>query len=379
MRQSGQDYLLCAFAVSLMTALIGFTAIFGSTAVGSVDAETISPAQAEQGYEPAESAPPIVPQHVFSIISGQVSEEDGTVDTRGTALREQRVLVVFVGERGQTVTHLIGVSDGRFDEENLSLGSISQGRVSGQVIATGRDGEVGDGVPLVDENDEADLTDLASYIGTLSGTGDQVRSQIRAETVDDDGSDDEMITEIFRVTDSRTSIESVYNFENTTSNATEIAVSAPIVVTGQTNRQPADNLIIIKLLSPENETVRSAVVNQWQSNGQWSTTVNITTLDPRTYTLRADDGADTDEVAVEFIQRGSPSTEGADQSSETPAETTTLPTESIITGLERNVSSTNQAATESSVETAQRVTGFDSPVAAIALLTTTLLALRIEI
>jgi hypothetical protein len=125
--------------------------------------------------------------------------------------------------------------------------------------------------------------------------------------------------------------------------------------------------------------VRSAVVNQWQSNGQWSTTVNITTLDPRTYTLRADDGADTDEVAVEFIQRGSPSTEGADQSSETPAETTTLPTESIITGLERNVSSTNQAATESSVETAQRVTGFDSPVAAIALLTTTLLALRIEI
>ncbi|ERH00226.1 MAG: hypothetical protein J07HQX50_01386 [Haloquadratum sp. J07HQX50] len=379
MRQPGQDYLLCALAVGLMAALIGLIAIFGSTAMGSVDAETMSPAQAEPGYEPAESAPPIIPQHVFSIISGQVAEEDGTVDTRGTALGEQRVLVVFVGERGQTVTHLIGVSDGRFDEENLPLGSISQGRVSGHVIATGRDGEVGDGVPLVDENDEADLTDLASYIGTLSGTGDQVRSQIRAETVDDDGSDDQMITETFRVTDSRTSIESVYNFENTTSNATEIAVSAPIVVTGQTNRQPADNLIIVEVLSPENETVQSAVVNQWRSNGQWSTTVNITTLDPGTYTLRADDGADTDEVAVEFIHKRSASTEGAGQSSETPAETTTLPTERTATGLERNASSTSQATTESSVETAQRVPGFDFPIAVVALLTTILLALRIEI
>jgi major cell surface glycoprotein (TIGR04216 family) len=238
----------------------------------------------------------------FATINGQIAQEDGEIDVEGVAAGEDDVLIAFVDQRGNTVTQTTSVSDDTYDEEDINLGGLSQGTVSGHVIALGRDGDVGDGSDLPDQNSNS-LSALETYIDEdVSGSGDQVRSRILSNTVDADGSDDLIVSQTFRINDATLGINDVYPEQAQAEGVNPVATGETLVVAGNTNRQSDNAAITIEMLTQEDNSVASTDTDEWGSDGQWSASIDTSDLETGTYIIEADDGDSTDRVEVEIVE-----------------------------------------------------------------------------
>ena len=295
----------------------------------------------------------------FTTYNGQIAVEDNAVDVQGSAVgkSQQGVAVVFVGSRGGTSTHEISVdSDGSFSEDDLSLSSpddISEGTVSAHIISSGRDNVFGDNaasnVNDLFEDSDTNVGDFA--VNNLSGTADQVNSKIVANTVDDTGSDDLIITETFRKADGLTTLESV---------TSPVETNGTIEVEGQTNNQPDDNTIVVELLNEDDEVFASTSTDQWGTDGVYSLELELEDVEPGEYTVEADDGDNTDRVPVEVVE----------QVQETP-EPTPEPT-----ATEEPTPTATPEPTATPTSTPTGTPGFGIVVALIALVAAALLAVR---
>ena len=238
----------------------------------------------------------------FATINGQIAQDDGEIDVEGVAAGEDDVLIAFVDQRGNTVTQTTSVSDDTYDEEDINLGGLAQGTVSGHVIALGRDGDVGDGSDLPDQNSNS-LSALETYIDEdVSGSGDQVRSRILSNTVDADGSDDLIVSQTFRINDATLGINDVYPEQAQAEGVNPVATGETLVVAGNTNRQSDNAAITIEMLTQEDNSVASTDTDEWGSDGQWSASIDTSDLETGTYIIEADDGDSTDRVEVEIVE-----------------------------------------------------------------------------
>lgn len=262
---------------------------------------------------------PVVPADSTLIldINDQVATEDGTVTVRGIARGPNQVLVFFVDRRGGYASTILRVDDNdEFESDDVPLVTLrgepmTEGIVVAGVFAAGRDGVVGDGeisgfaradLETFDESNRQQI--LARLTGRLTGPGltqQQVLEILFAESVGEEGSDDLLVEDVFFLTDGRTTIETV------TSTSAENATTAPsispgdtMVVQGLTNRKPGDTTIFVEVVDgPSASLFEFASTDDWETDGMWSVSVQVPAdIEEGTYTIRVDDGDDTDRVQV---------------------------------------------------------------------------------
>ena len=309
-----------------------------------------------------------------SLVDGQISEDDGDVTVTGSAPGSEDVLFIAVGPRGNVFTQQIGVdSDQTFDEEDIALNGISKGAVSLHVYSLSRDDRVGDG-DLPGQN--ADLTGFESFVDsdleTQGLTGDQVRSSIIAETIEDSATDDQLVNQNARLVDTQSRIVNVYQSGNQASGLNPVAAGETLVLEGQTNLQPDDNTITVEL-GTEDVSVGLAATEEWGQDGQF--TVEIDTIDAATgtYTLEIDDGQNSVTEDVELVEEVSTATP-----TPTEADDTATATDSPTPTATASPTTTAASATEtgSPTPTEGGGPGFGAVVALVALLAAALLATR---
>ena len=237
----------------------------------------------------------------FGTINGQIADDvDDDIDVTGSAAGQDELVIAFVGQRGDTVTTTTSVdSDDTFEEEDVPLGALSQGSVTGHVISPGRDGQYGNGDIGSDAQSVANAID---GFGSGSSTGDQIRSQILENTVDDTGSDDLIVSTSFRLNDPTLSINNVYPEAAEASGVNPVATGETLVIEGDTNRQADNAAITFEMLTQEDQGVASTSVDEWENDGQFSATIDTSDLETGTYVLEADDGESTDRVNVEIVE-----------------------------------------------------------------------------
>jgi major cell surface glycoprotein (TIGR04216 family) len=269
---------------------------------------------------------------------GEIAVEDSLIDVQGEARGQDVVVVTFVSANGNAVAYAISVeSNGTFHGDDIFF-ELEQGPVSAHIISPGIDGVYGDNnytrsVELADAI-ERDLTPDAT-------TGEQLRSQINSTTIEASGSDDQMVSDAFQLTDGYATISKVYPESGTSSDTDVISPGESLVVEGVTNRRPDDNDINIDVLNesggevtipeagsstysynyslPENDnyTTGTAVgAGQWETDGEWQVTLNTSSLEPGTYTIESDDGDNTDQTEIQISDDSS----GSDPAPEDPTQ-----------------------------------------------------------
>ncbi|EMA07285.1 cell surface glycoprotein [Haloarcula marismortui ATCC 33800] len=307
----------------------------------------------------------------FTTYNGQIASDDGQIDVDGQAPGKDNVIVAFVDSRGNAAAQVVSVDDDdSFSEEDIDITSLSEGTVTAHILSSGRDGEYGD---TGTSSDSAFVNTIETGYAGGSSTGDQVREQILANTVDDTASDDLIVNEQFRLTDGLTTIESA---------SSPVEANGTLEVQGNTNRVPDDNTITVEILNSEDESVTVESTDEWGSDGQWSINVDLSDVDiePGNYTVEADDGDNTDRTSVTVVEAGSleeeqPDTETPEPDTETPEPDTETPepdteTPEPDTETPEPDTETEEATTEASGP------GFTAAIALIALVAAALLAVR---
>ncbi|WP_049900037.1 HVO_2072 family ArtA-dependent S-layer glycoprotein [Natrinema sp. J7-1] len=257
----------------------------------------------------------------FTTIDGQISENvDGDIDVSGTASGQNEVVLAFVDERGNTVatTTTVDSDDNTFEEEDFSLGDLSQGTVSAHVISSGRDDQYGDDELTISGDDtEYALNEWITQLGESSLSGDQIRDRITAQTVDEPASDDAMVTDSFRYTDASTTIDSIYPKGAEADGVNPVAVDGTIVVEGSTNLQPDENTITVEVKDKNDETKEVESTDKWGTNGNWTLEVPTENIeDVGSYTVESDDGETTDRAEIEVVEEINDSDENKGNSDE---------------------------------------------------------------
>jgi major cell surface glycoprotein (TIGR04216 family) len=307
-----------------------------------------------------------------SLVRGQIAEEDGTVDVNGTAAGADEVVFIAVGERGSVVSETLDVEeDGTIDAEGVSVAGVTEGDVTLYVYSTGRDGRVGDGD--LPGSYQATTDGLQSWLtGSLdeqSLTGDQVRSAIRAETTGATASDDLVESEEVRLTNAQTRITDVYPSDSAATGINPVAAGDTMIVEGETNLQPEDNVITIELGDQET-TVELTSTELWGQDGVWVVEIDTDDAAVGTYTLSAEDGSNTDTVDVEIVEELSTPTPTPTEETPTPSPTPTdTPTPSPTP-------TDSPTPTASPTPTSGGGPGFGAVVAIVALLAAALVAIR---
>jgi major cell surface glycoprotein (TIGR04216 family) len=309
-----------------------------------------------------------------SLIDGQIAEEDGDVDVNGTAPGSTEVLFIAVGPRGQVETQSITVdSDQTFDEEDVPVG-LSRGAISLHVYSVGRDGRAGDGdVPGQDGSDISAFADFVEGLNEDSLTGDQVRSSILSESVDDTASDDSIVNQNARLVDAQSSITNVYQSGNQAEGINPVAAGETMVVEGQTNLQPDDNTITLEL-SSEDTSVALGSTDQWNRNGEFSIELDTEDAATGTYTLELDDGENTVTEEVELVETLETPTPTPTEETETETPTETESPTATPTATPGDGTPAASPGTETPTEGGGP--GFGAVVALVALLAAALLAVR---
>ncbi|MGB9964088.1 HVO_2072 family ArtA-dependent S-layer glycoprotein [Halobacterium hubeiense] len=307
----------------------------------------------------------------FQTYNGQVAIEDGEVAVEGTAPGKDNLVVAFVDERGQAIAHTISVdNDGTFDNDGLSLGDLNEGTVSAHILSSGRDGTFGE--ENAGPDTEGDLVDYiegdetAGIDGWASGSssGEQVREQILANTVDDTASDDLIVTQEIRLASALTTIQSVDGVE----------AGGTLTVEGQTNRQPDDNTITVELLDEDGDSVTLTSTEEWGTNGQWSVEMSLANVEPGEYTVESDDGETTDRQDIEIVEEVEETTQQPTTQEPTTQEPTT--TEESTTAAPTTTEESAGTTEDTGGESGSGIPGFGMGIALIAVLGAALLALR---
>ncbi|WP_353635069.1 HVO_2072 family ArtA-dependent S-layer glycoprotein [Halobacterium sp. NMX12-1] len=300
----------------------------------------------------------------FATYNGQVASEDESVDVSGTAPGKNELTVAFVDSRGNVNAQDISVdNDGTFDAEDLTLDNMSEGgTVSAHIISSGRDDTFGEG-DVADDADEF-ASEIIGY-GSGASSGEQVREQILANSVDDTASDDLIVTEEFRYVSGLTTIESVSGVE----------AGGTLTVEGVTNRMPDDNTITVELLDSEGDSVMVTSTDNWDTNGQWSVDMDLADVEPGEYTVESDDGDSTDRQDIEIVEEVEETTQEPTTTEEpTTQEPTT--TEESTTAAPTTTEESAGTTEDTSGESGSGIPGFGMGIALVAVLGAALLALR---
>jgi PGF-CTERM protein len=139
------------------------------------------------------------------------------------------------------------------------------------------------------------------------------------------------------------------------------------------------------MLDQQDESVTITSTDEWGSNGEWSTTIDLsdTDIEPGNYTVESDDGDNTDRTTVQVVEAGSleeeppetetpePATEAPDTETETETEAPDTETEAPDTETEMDTEMTTEEET-----TGENGPGFTAAIALIALIAAALLAVR---
>ncbi|MFC7044399.1 HVO_2072 family ArtA-dependent S-layer glycoprotein [Halobacteriaceae archaeon GCM10025711] len=323
-----------------------------------------------------------------SVINGQVSTDDGTVDVEGTATGQDNVLVAFVDKRGAVATERVSVDDdSTFEQDDIVLedkdgNDLSEGSIEAVVLSLGRDDVAGDGeLPGQDNNDVNALESYVSGLTDDSLTQAQVLDRIKSETVDDTASDDLIVEDSFRYSDGSLSIETVVPEEYSSEMGVyDIEVGETMVVKGRTNAQPDDNTITVEVTDgPSADSLDLADTDSWGQNGTWSVKIPVSSdVEPGTYTIEADDGDNTDIIQFEIVGEGERGAIG--QPETTTKEPTTTTKEPTTTTKEPTTKSTTKSTTtEPTTTDSDGQPGFGVALALVAVLGAALLALRTRI
>jgi len=326
----------------------------------------------------------------FITYNGQIAEEDDIIDVNGTAAGQDNVVVAFVDDRGNTQAYDVNVdNEDAFDEDDLTV-DLNQGTVSAHVISNGRDGNIGDGdLPSIDgQSFQNNIGGLTNYIQALGGqgqlSGDQVRDRILTETVEDDASDDIIVSQTFRLTDGTVSIDAVYPEGSEASGINPVAAGDTMVVDGTTNRKADDNSVVVDVLDENGNSLASSSTDMWDSDGVYTVSIDTSDLETGSYTVEADTGDNTDRTTVEVVESVEEDTEEEEtEEEETTEEETTEEetTEEETTEEETTEEETTEEETTEEESTEEESTddstpGFGALVALVALVAAALLATR---
>lgn len=371
-----------------------------SLAVGGAggEAPTVQPHQTDDAtaHVPQTGSPVGVAPGLFQDIAGQVATEDGEVTVRGRATGVDDVLVTLIDERGQLVSELVSVDEDDSFEEDIALVTprgreLSEGTIVATVFHTGRDGIVGDGeirgfrradLAALDESVRQQIQQQLPNASVSSKSRAQVLELFYDESVNDTGSDDNVLVDAFTYTDGQTTIESVFpRLRTNRSNALNVTVvlqpgadeagnrtatveleprvridavgirrvpvGETMVVGGLTNRKPEDNTIFVEVVEgPSAEAFELAQTDTWETDGVWTVELDTTGIEPGTYVIEADDGDSSDQVEVEIVPRRNRTTQNAtvtttettnatsEPTTETPTTETTTQSATAATGTE---------------------------------------------
>ena len=320
----------------------------------------------------------------FVTYDGQIASEDSIIDVNGTAAGQDNVVVAFVDDRGNTLAYSVSVDDDdTFDEEDLGVG-LNQGSVSAHVISNGRDGNIGDGDLPDNDNSIGGLVQFIEDLGDNNQlSGDQVRDRIVTETVEDDASDDLIVTQTFRLNDGTVSLDAVYPEGSEASGINPVAAGDTMVVEGTTNRKADDNSIVIDILDEDGNSLATESTEMWGADGMYTVNVDTSDLETGTYTIEADTGDNTDRETVEIVESIEEDTEEeatneTDTEEETTEEETTEEetTEEESTEEETTEEETTEEESTEEESTDDSTPGFGALVALVALVAAALLATR---
>jgi major cell surface glycoprotein (TIGR04216 family) len=209
------------------------------------------------------------------------------------------------------------------------------------------------------------VTNITENFAAGTSTGDQVRSSILADTVDDTASDDLQVLETFRFADGLTTIETA---------TSPVESNGTIEVRGQTNRQPDDNTIVAELLTQDDESVTLSSVDQWDTDGTYTVELELSGAEPGNYTLEVDDGDNTDRANIEVVEQVQETPEATPEPTPTEEPTPTATPEPTPTATPEPTPTATPTPTPTSTPTG--TPGFGIVVALIALVAAALLAVR---
>jgi len=262
----------------------------------------------------------------------QVAAADSAVDVRGSAPGQESVVVAFVSSNGTVTSSEQPIfDDGVLDEDRLfvNFDVFNPGeKIYVRIIAPGVDGMVGS-----NESGYIEINDLPDRIEDWARdaqTGEQILQQINSSTIDSPGSDDLLVTDSFEYTTDSTTISAVYPLGDTADGVETIPRGEKIVVQGETNRHPYYTNLTVELSDGDtevavppsgstttsaDETHRSFAIGtaNWETDGQWSVTLNTTQVDPGSYTVTVDSGVRTDQEQITIV---------SDQREQSPTQTT---------------------------------------------------------
>ncbi|XGI83078.1 hypothetical protein ACEU6E_07285 [Halorutilales archaeon Cl-col2-1] len=251
-------------------------------------------------------------------VDGEVSTSDDSVHISGSALGNDDVVVALFDRFGATHAERLFLSSrDRIDERIEIPDSFSQGRLELVVIASGRDGEIGDGrfsgglgVHSGRSSNTSSLTSLINDAETVfpNANRPQIVERVLAESVNETGSDDLVHSGDFSYTDPSLEIHDIapVNASVPTTDVEgipEIEVGEEVVVRGSTNLDPDENTIEIKAVDgPSANEFDIEVVDTWQKGrGFWLTTVETDGLKVGSYEIVANAGVSSDTVELELV------------------------------------------------------------------------------
>jgi hypothetical protein len=249
-----------------------------------------------------------------SAIGGEVAPVNTTVSFDGTADGHDSVLIVFAGTDGSVRSVLTTVRDdgslpaGRVRLVDTAGDELPPGPVEVFAVAAGRDRVVGDG-ELPGTARLATVFEFERYLDDLDAESvADVRSAIRAQTVEDDGpvrprysfsttrvpfptneSDDLLDTAQFRLTNVSTSVDRVAPAGGNETGIHPVPSGASMIVEGTTNLRPADSTITVTLRNDTGAPVRSVRIDTWSTTGTFAARVDTFGLSPGSYSLTIDD------------------------------------------------------------------------------------------
>ena len=318
-----------------------------------------------------------------SPVNGQIAlEQDGAnVEVSGSAPGSEDVLLIAVGPRGNIVAQQVGVeTDQTFEEDSFDITDLNKGAASLHVYSIGRDDRVGDN-DLPDSFAADSLGEFQRFLTEVNAntrqslqeqdlTGDQVRSSILAQTVEDDATDDALVNANVRLVDSQSRIVNVYQEGNEASGLNPVAAGETMIVEVQTNLKSDDNTISLEVQN-EDVTVGLSAVDEWGDDGRATLTLDTEDAATGTYSVEIDDGHNSVTEEIELVEEVSTATPTPTEADDTPTAT-----DSPTPTATASPTATEMPDTDTSTPTEGGGPGFGAVVALVALLAAALLATR---
>lgn len=277
----------------LLLVLVGTVA--GSTVVPSAPGPTTVGEASQTGFV-AEAV----------TYDGDAAVEDGSITVRGTAREANRVVVVLVDTRADTVANATAVDANGTFSVDVSFrdadGRLSGGDVAGLAISPGPDGVFG--LPGQGPDSAAAFVQFARSLQRRGITREEVLDRLTGESVDQPGSDDESADVSFRLTGARLSVRDVVSDGRNGSGVRPVAVGTTMTVRGVTNRRPAGNAVTVGVTAgPTPEAFATATATEWGRDGTWTVDLAVPrSVQPGTYTLEATQGEQVASVSVRIVE-----------------------------------------------------------------------------